>query len=219
MSEKKGFFSFFKGKSKGVTVFSEEEEKQRSYAIAKEQEERQEQVQLEKQARMAPKVAPIFDTPPSEMALFGKDKLEELLDLTQFGGQVHLTHHEPDRLSYEIVHSDDAGRIIGKDGSTLEAFQTLLRGFIYKKFSTPVRVTLDIGDYRKKKEEILKAHATKAAKAVLQDGGSFDLKPMSAEERRMVHTMFQDDSRIKSYSVGEGQNRHIVLEEKDHANA
>ncbi len=217
MSERKGFFSFFKGKSKSVTVFSEEEEKQRSYAIAKEQEERQQQIQLEKEAKIVkPQPPKPSDLPPTELSTFAQEKLEELLRLTQFGGQVILVDHSPERVSLNIVNSDDAGRIIGKDGCTLEAFQTLLRGFIYKKFSTPVRVTIDIGDYRKKKEDILKIQAEKAAKAVLRDGNKYELRHMSAEERRIVHTLFQNDDKIKSYSIGEGQDRHIVLELKEY---
>ena len=237
MSERKGFFSFFRGKSKAASVFSEEEEKQRSYAIAKEQEEKQ---QLEKERRKPKEVtqrAPRDSTPrppreyvqpepkipsslpPSELSLFGKEKLEELLRLTLFGGQVLVMDHSPEKLSLDIVDSDDTGRIIGKDGATLEAIQTLLRGFIYKKFGTSVRVTIDIGDYRKKKEEILQAQAVRAAKTVLQKGRRVELKNMNSEERRLIHTLFQNDESIRSFSVGDGNQRRVVLEQRENAPA
>lgn len=216
----KGFFSFFRGKSKAASVFSEEEEKQRSYAIAKEQEERQEIEREKRKPReviVTPKVP--SDLPPSEMSLFGKEKLEELLRLTQFGGQVLVMDHSPEKLALDIVDSDDTGRVIGKDGATLEAIQTLLRSFIYKKFGTSVRVTIDIGDYRKKKEEILQAQAFKAAKAVRQKGKRIELRAMNTEERRMVHTLFQQDEEIRSYSIGNGHQRRVVLEQRNHASA
>ena len=229
MSERKSFFSFFRGKSKAASVFSEEEEKQRSYAIAKEQEEKQE---IERELRkpkerevreprevvvLQPKVPSLL--PPSELSLFGKDKLEELLRLTKFGGHVLVMDHSPEKLFLDIVDSDDTGRIIGKDGATLEAIQTLLRGFIYKKFGTSVRVTIDIGDYRKKKEEILQAQALRTAKNVLQKGLRVELKSMKSEERRLIHTLFQDDQTIRSFSIGDGNQRRVVLEQRDHASA
>ncbi len=141
-------------------------------------------------------------------------KLEEILSISGFGGKLEFQKQENDRLFFEITNPQDVGRIIGKDGMTLEALQTLVKAFIFKKYGATAKIALDIENYRQKREDLLRAHALKSAKTVLTRSRKIDLKPMNPEERRLIHSLFQDDKRIRSYSVGSGVYRHVVLERR-----
>ncbi|MCP4050851.1 MAG: KH domain-containing protein [bacterium] len=216
MDEKKGFFDFFKGITRAG--FKEEEENQRNYARAKAKEERKQE-----NTDTAEKTAAGKDVEQEvsfndesgendEEILFCKGKLEEMLNLAGFKGDIKVIKKDKRGIYLEIINSDDAGRIIGKEGSTLYSFQVLLRTFAYKHFGKNVSVIIDAGDYRKKKNESIKEYALKASKEVLKNRGRVELKAMNAADRRLVHMLFEKDSRINTYSVGDGEYRRVVLE-------
>ncbi len=211
MAEKKGFFNFLSRLTgKQAPTFTVEEDAQRTYA--KQQEALSQHTEDSRDIPVetkptAPELSP-------EVLQFVKEKLSEILTLTGFGGDVTFTLSNEEKLALEITNCQDVGRVIGKDGSTLEALQTLLRAFIFKKFGLNPRVNIDIEEYRKKREDMLKSHAIRAAKMVAVKGKKMDLKPMNPDERRLIHSMFQHDKKIRSYSVGDGVYRHIVLERR-----
>jgi len=211
MGEKKGIFSFFNNANRNQAIVKEEAE-QRQYALNQskvdEIEEATERI-----------IKEVFTTEEStltdEMISFCQEKLELILDKTGFGGKSSVQNKSGNKLYLEIVESEDVGRIIGKDGNTLEALQTLVRNMAYKNFKTPIQVLLDIEDYRKRKLDGLRKYSLKIARDVISQNIKIDLKPMNAAERRFIHHIFQDHEEVKSYSVDEGSARHIVLERKD----
>lgn len=151
-----------------------------------------------------------------EMETFAVEKLEEMLELTTFEGAVRAKKRDGNKLFLEIFDSgDDAGRIIGKGGSTLESFQTLLRHFIIRRFDAAVRVTIDAGDYRNKRGNQLKNKALKAAEEVEKYGSRVELDPMTASERRTIHMLFENSDTVETLSEGQGNGRRIVLVRRD----
>ena len=53
--------------------------------------------------------------------------------------------------------------------------------------------------------------AEKVSKTVLKNGKSITLEPMSAYERKIIHTKLQDNTKVETYSIGEGDNRRVVI--------
>jgi len=213
MAEKKGFFNFFKSLTRSTPTFTQEEANQRDYALSKEKEEAQHSEMLDvfEIAEEAPQPSPISE----EIIEYCISKLSQILSVSQLDGAVTFVKKSGTTLHLDISNSADAGRVIGKEGATLDAFQTLLKAFVFKAYGLSIRVVIDSGEYRKTKENILKAQAFKAAKIVLQEAKRMELKPMGPDDRRFVHNLFQNHKRIRSFSMGEGHYRHIVLERKN----
>ena len=206
MTEKKGIFGFFKGKNRD-SIITEEEANQRNYALSKAKDENTSTEELvATQLKESPITQEIID--------FAKDQLNTILNLSGFPSQVSLIKVDDFKLFLDIDNEEDAGRIIGKDGATLEALQILLKTMVFNKFKTSLVIILDTGGYRERKVETIKVNAAKMAKIVIQKNTKAELKPMNASERRTVHMLFQDHDQIKTYSVGEGVTRRIVLENK-----
>ncbi len=151
---------------------------------------------------------------PDEAVQFAQDRLAELLALSGLQGKVVVSKIDHDKLFLEIVDSEDFGLIIGRDGATLEGYQTLIRAFLYKKFGQVAKVILDAGSYRLKRQDVIKNQALKAAQAVIDSGHSVELEPMNAAERRMVHVLLQDHSQVQTTSTGEGPQRRVVIEKR-----
>jgi predicted RNA-binding protein Jag len=219
---KKGFFNFLKG----WTSISEEEKQQRDYALAKLNEEKEEKearraapAPQQQQAQQNSYQQTRFEV-TSAMETCCVEKLEAILNLAQFSGHVRSKKKEGNRLFLEIYDSgDDAGRIIGKSGVTLEAIEMLLRHFVIRNFEVPIRITIDAGEYRNKRVSQARNKALRAAESVSHYGQRVALDPMSATERREVHMMFEHDNAVKTVSEGEGENRRIVLVKRDDDNA
>jgi spoIIIJ-associated protein len=110
------------------------------------------------------------------------------------------------------VHGGDAGRLIGKGGRTLAALEFLTNAVVNKvEGEPPVRVNVDIGGYKRRRDERLRQVAQRAAARVRKTGMPVELEPMSAAERRVVHVELADDPAVTSESAGEGRDRRVVI--------
>ncbi|MDR1439117.1 MAG: KH domain-containing protein [Clostridiales bacterium] len=109
------------------------------------------------------------------------------------------------------ISSEDSGILIGHRGETLDAFQYLANLYINKGRDEYIRVSLDIEDYRKKREDALVKIAERAAERVTRLRRNMTLDPMNSYERRIVHMALQGNQRIETHSVGDEPNRKIVV--------
>ena len=126
--------------------------------------------------------------------------------------EVKVTAKEAEEdIYFEITCDEDYGNIIGRRGETLDALQYLTRLFVNRSEGNNKRVALNVGDYRKRREETLKALAKRQALRVAKYGRSTALEPMNPYERRIIHTAIQEIEGVTSHSVGEGDRRRVVI--------
>ena len=74
-----------------------------------------------------------------------------------------------------------------------------------------VKIMLNIGGYREKREKDLENLAVKIAASVVKTGKSITLEPMTAYERKIIHTKLQENAKVKTYSIGEEPYRKLVV--------
>ena len=113
------------------------------------------------------------------------------------------------------IVGDDASALIGHHGDTLDALQYLANLASAKKNANgerdKSRVTLDIEGYRAKREATLRALARRMGAKALKSHRSIMLEPMSAYERRIIHSEIQNIEGISTNSIGSDSNRKIVI--------
>ena len=113
------------------------------------------------------------------------------------------------------IKGDDASTLIGHHGDTLDALQYLANLASARKNihgeRDKSRVTLDIEGYRAKREETLRALARRMAAKALRNRRSVMLEPMSAYERRIIHSEIQNIEGVSTNSIGSDNNRKIVI--------
>ena len=127
------------------------------------------------------------------------------------------------------ITSDEAGRIIGRKGQTLENLQLLLNRMLFNGDRTFPRVSLDIdgytrGDFRSGKrrgkregsnsgvdEEQLRCQALDASKEVKRWGEPVVLKAMNSHDRRIIHITLEEDPELETCSEGEGALKKVVI--------
>lgn len=114
-----------------------------------------------------------------------------------------------------MLSGDDLGFIIGRRGETLDALQYLTGLVANRVDNAYYRVTLDIGNYREKREQSLAGLARKIAGQAARTGHKTSLEPMNPYERRIIHTAVQEIKGATSWSVGSEPNRHVVIGPSD----
>jgi len=103
------------------------------------------------------------------------------------------------------------GVLIGKRGQTLDSLQYLTNLVVNKGDASYVAVTLDAENYRQRRKETLESLAINIAKKVKQTKRSVKLEPMSPYERRIIHSVLQNDKYVSTYSEGEDPCRNVVI--------
>lgn len=110
------------------------------------------------------------------------------------------------------IQTESIGIIIGHRGETLDAIQYLISLAIKRATDTYVRVIVNVGNYRSKREKTLRALAEKNANYVLKTGRRYGFEPMNPYERRIIHTTVQEIEGVTSRSVGSGVDRRVLIE-------
>lgn len=161
-------------------------------------------------------VAPPTRRPRGELLESGEDLeneaedlIESLLDRMGFMADFDLVSEDP--LAYNIVGDDDFGRLIGRQGETLRAFGYLVNLMLGRRMGRPCRVIVDVNGYRQRRADQLAELAETLADEVRDTQEPITLEAMPANERRLVHVALADDEDVRTYSIGEGDERRVVI--------
>ncbi len=109
------------------------------------------------------------------------------------------------------LEGDDLGFVIGRRGETIDAIQYLTGLVVNRLDGDYLRVTIDSGNFREKREKTLEGLARRLAKTVVRTGRSITLEPMNPYERRIIHSTVSTVEGATSSSIGEEPNRKVVI--------
>ena len=113
---------------------------------------------------------------------------------------------------YEIAFDGKGlGVAIGRKGDTLDALQHLASLIANREHNDYVRITLNPGGYREKRRNTLVELAVRTAKKAKEKERNYSLEPMNAYERRIIHNAVQTVEGVLSWSIGENDNRRVVI--------
>ncbi len=113
------------------------------------------------------------------------------------------------------LDGENLGFIIGRRGETLDALQYLVGLVGNRADAAYYRVTLDIGNYREKREQSLVSLARRLGGQTARTGRRHSLEPMNPYERRIIHTTVQEMEGVISWSVGSDDRRHVIIGPSD----
>lgn len=145
-----------------------------------------------------------------ESLQYAKKYLEDLLSFFGLNTEVQATSSEGEVIELNIPTTQLNGFLIGQRGETMRALQFTVSSALKSQNYEVTRVNVDVAGYKKQRAERLAATAEEWIKRVKDTGEPYDVRPMNAADRRVVHQVAADAG-IVSESVGEGRDRHIVL--------
>lgn len=160
-------------------------------------------------------------TPAVIHATYGKDGVEiateflkKLLDDMQIEAELKVTDKaDGDKLIN--IEGKNVGVLIGHHGETLDSLQYLANLAANRKEEGQKReftkITIDIENYRAKREETLRSLARRMAEKVIKYKKSVMLEPMNPYERRIIHSEVQNIKGVSTNSIGSENNRKVVI--------
>ncbi|MBI4119872.1 MAG: KH domain-containing protein [Parcubacteria group bacterium] len=147
-----------------------------------------------------------------ETAQIAENLTKELLDFMGVEARISV---EADTAGLKVNTTvDEAGFLIGHGGENLRALQHILLLMVSKKTGNifyPGNFVLDINNYQKEREDYLTSLAKNTALEVLESKKTAELPPLCAAERRIVHLAVEKIEGVASQSVGEGEERRVVI--------
>jgi spoIIIJ-associated protein len=136
--------------------------------------------------------------------------LVKLLELLDFPATVEEQKFDDGILL--DVKSEEAGRLIGRQGQTLTDLQYIANRLLFQQDQNAPKVTVDVSGYRAQMRDALVKKAKDAAEKVRRWGDIVELEPMTAYDRRVVHQALKDDPDIETQSVEvDGTDRKAML--------
>ncbi len=153
-----------------------------------------------------------METKTSEKKVI-KQTTEKLLKLLQVEGSFDIIENEEG--AEIILTTKDTGIVIGYHGETLEALSLILSLCISKKIGRFIRISMEVGDYKKDRTEFLKSLALETKDRVLRENREIMLPSLKSWERRIVHLFLQEDEEVLSESIGEGRERTLVIKPRE----
>lgn len=138
-----------------------------------------------------------------------KKVVSELLVKMAVDGTVDV--EERDGIYFvDISTSGMDGLLIGKFGKTLDALQHLVARMV-NQLKPRTKIVLDVGKYRERQHDMLRKKAFGLAQKVKETQREIVMEPLRPSERRVVHLALAEDPAIRTYTVGEGGERSVVV--------
>ena len=145
-----------------------------------------------------------------ESIAYAKKYLEDLLSFFGLNTDVYATSEDGEVIELNIPSTHLNGFLIGQRGETMRSLQFVVSSALKNQNFSHARVNVDVADYKHQRAERLAKTAEDWVKQVQESGKPFEVRPMNAADRRVVHRVAADAG-LLSESVGEGRDRHIVL--------
>ena len=142
--------------------------------------------------------------------LYSKKYLEDVLSFFGLNTDVYATSEDDEVIELSVPSTHLNGFLIGQRGDTMRALQFLVSSALKNQGYSKNRVNVDIADYKKHHAERVAEQAEEWIKQVQTTGEPMELRSMNPADRRTIHRVAAEAG-LKSESVGEGRERHIVL--------
>jgi spoIIIJ-associated protein len=124
---------------------------------------------------------------------------------------IEVRGHDPLTLNIRSAGEENVSVLIGRRGDTLASLQLLVALIVAKQTGQRERVVVDAEGYRERREENLRSLAQRVAQQVRRSRTAVALEAMPPNERRIVHMALADDEDLTTESIGEGEQRRVVI--------
>jgi len=142
-----------------------------------------------------------------------KKIVEQLLATMKIEAEIEIMEDTNTNLTFFAIQTKEPNVLIGLKGEVLVALSHLLKKMSEtKEEDTKISFIVDVNGYQKRRIGEIKDKAVILAERARYYQSSIEMDPASPYERMIVHSIFSQDSQIKTRSTGEGRQRHIVFE-------
>ena len=140
-----------------------------------------------------------------------KSFLSKIFDNMGVNPNINVTFEEAESVLNIEVEGDNTGMLIGKRGQTLDALQYLTSLVVNRESDKYIKIKLDTENYRERRKETIENLAKNLASKVKKTRKPSFLEPMNPYERRIIHSVLQENEYVETHSEGDDPNRKVVI--------
>ena len=144
-----------------------------------------------------------------ESIRFAAKYLEDLLSFFGINVAVYATA-EDEVIQLSVPSTSLNSRLIGRNADNLRSLQHIVMMALVTKNAELKRVSIDIANYKRQREDRIAAKAEEWIKKVRETGEPMTIN-LNAADRRVVHKLAQDYSDVETHSEGEGRERKLII--------
>ncbi len=150
----------------------------------------------------------------------GQQWIEQLLTLLRIESSVTTQEQEDSfwlTIDEKNLTPEQIEILTGPNGQVLDAIQYLLNTTLNIAQPTEVQAsyTIELNQYRVRREEVLREMVAKAVQTVQETGEAYEMKGLSSAERRQVHNLLKDYPDLESFSRGQEPDRRLVVHRRE----
>jgi len=134
-----------------------------------------------------------------------------LQNLGVSGVEIEVNYDKSNDRYLIVLKTEQPGSLIGYHGNTLSGMQTFISQHLRSKTGEWINLSLDVNDYKERREQNIKSLADDTVERVLSTGQAHILPPMTAFERRVVHLYLAEHPDVSTESQGEGRQRSVII--------
>ncbi len=149
-----------------------------------------------------------------EAIQYAKKFLEDILSFFGLNTDIYATANEDDIIELHVPSTHLNGFLIGQRGETIRALQFMASNALRNNNFQYSRVHVDVADYKKQRAEKVAEQVEEWVATVKSSGEPMTLRPMNSADRRVVHKV-ATDAGLTTESLGEGRDRHVVINPSD----
>jgi spoIIIJ-associated protein len=139
-----------------------------------------------------------------------KADLDKILSLMNCPSEITVEQDANNKV-HAHINGEYVDVVVGSEGQTLDGIQYIMRKIITRKFPQKVLFALDAGDFRANRTVELQERAVRLAQEVKDTSKTRTIPAINPAERRIVHMALQDDTEIRSRSVGDGLFKKVLI--------
>ena len=140
-----------------------------------------------------------------------KNNIENFLNKFLTDKEITFKAEVKDFDIYVDIEGDNVNYLIGYRGENINAMQVILSAIANKQSSSKIKIFLDVAGYKERRIKTLEELADKIARTVVRTKKSITLEPMTAYERKVIHSRLQASDKVKTFSKGEGPYRKVII--------
>ena len=168
---------------------------------------------LEEKNGILKKSVKIEVTNINDIINYAKETLAEIISMMNIEANLEIRRRENNVTI--TIFSNNNSILIGKNGRTISALQTIIRQIVLSKVKCNLQIIIDVENYKEKRIKNLEYLAKRIAKEVSNTKVETKLDPMNSYERRAIHNVLSQNKYVYTESVGEEPNRCIVIKPKE----
>ncbi|MEO0085116.1 MAG: hypothetical protein ABIK37_00640 [candidate division WOR-3 bacterium] len=136
--------------------------------------------------------------------------VQRLINHMGVRGRVEVTR-QADGYFADIRSRQPSGILIGRRGATLRALQHIARAIVRRDYPDVPPVIVDVGGYRRRRDDFLRKKAIAVAHIVLETQREMALDTLTEKEMHFVRDALASLPGVRVYAVGTGPRRTVVV--------